>query len=100
MRITDSVVIHSAVLNNLWTFLPSLFFEMMYEKMWILPAYCSFSLICRGFKDFLASSYANALDNKHFSSNAGDAIRRAVARALIGGGGYIHIFKLCPTNFF
>ena len=26
---------------------------------------------------------------------------RAVARALIGGGGvYIHIFVLCPTNFF
>ena len=29
----------------------------------------------RGFKDFLVSSYANALDDKHFSSNAGDAIR-------------------------
>ena len=27
----------------------------------------------RGFKDFL---YANALDDKHFSSNAGDAIAR------------------------
>ena len=25
---------------------------------------------------------------------------RAVAKALIGGGGYIHIFVLCPTNFF
>ena len=25
---------------------------------------------------------------------------RAVARALIGGGVYIHIFVLCPTNFF
>ena len=26
---------------------------------------------------------------------------RAVARTLIGGGGvYIHIFGLCPTNFF
>ncbi len=28
---------------------------------------------------------------------------RAVARALIGGGGgglYIHIFVLCPTDFF
>ena len=29
-------------------------------------------------------------------------IHRAVARALIGGGGglYIHIFRFCPTNFF
>ncbi len=26
---------------------------------------------------------------------------RAVARAVIGGGGgYIHIFAFCPTNFF
>ena len=25
---------------------------------------------------------------------------RAVARALIEGGMYIHIFVLCPTNFF
>ena len=25
---------------------------------------------------------------------------RAVARALIGRGVYIHIFVLCPTNFF
>ena len=33
------------------------------------------SLLHRGFKDFLVSSYANALDDKHFSSNAGDAIR-------------------------
>ena len=33
------------------------------------------SLLRRGFKDFLVSSYANALDDKHFSSNAGDAIR-------------------------
>ena len=30
------------------------------------------SLLRRGFKDFL---YANALDDKHFSSNAGDATR-------------------------
>ena len=35
------------------------------------------SLLRRGFKDFLVSSYANALDDKHFSSNAGDAIRGA-----------------------
>ena len=33
------------------------------------------SLLRRGFKDFLVPSYANALDDKHFSSNAGDAIR-------------------------
>ena len=33
------------------------------------------SLLHRGFKDFLVSSYANALDNKHFSSNAGDAMK-------------------------
>ena len=26
-------------------------------------------------KDFLVSSYANALDDKHFFNNAGDAIR-------------------------
>ena len=32
------------------------------------------SLLLRGFRDFLESSYANALDDKHFSSNAGDAI--------------------------
>ena len=41
-------------------------------------------LLRRGFEDFLVSSnanaldiscYANALDDKHFSSNAGDAIR-------------------------
>ena len=26
---------------------------------------------------------------------------RAVARALMGGGGvYIHIFRFCPTSFF
>ncbi len=31
-----------------------------------------------------------------------DRLYRAVARALIGGGGgvYIHIFVFCPTNFF
>ena len=28
------------------------------------------------------------------------SVYRAVARALIGGGVYIHIFVLCPTNFF
>ena len=28
-----------------------------------------------GFKDFLVSSNANALDDKHFSSNASDAMR-------------------------
>ena len=33
------------------------------------------SLLRTGFKDFLVSSYANALDDNHFSSNAGDAIR-------------------------
>ena len=33
------------------------------------------SLLLRGFRDFLESSYANALDDKHFSSNAGDAMR-------------------------
>ena len=33
------------------------------------------SLLRRGFKDFLVSSNANALDDKHFSSNAGDAMR-------------------------
>ena len=29
-------------------------------------------------------------------------LNRAIARALIGGGGgvYIHIFVFCPTNFF
>ena len=32
------------------------------------------SLLRRGFKNFLVSSYGNTLD-KHFSSNAGDAIR-------------------------
>ena len=34
-----------------------------------------FSLLRRGFEDFLVSSYANALDDKHFSSNAGDTMR-------------------------
>ena len=34
-----------------------------------------FSLLPIGFEDFLVSSYANALDDKHFSSNAGDAMR-------------------------
>ncbi len=31
-----------------------------------------------------------------------NVILRAVARAVIGGGGggYIHIFMLCPTDFF
>ena len=31
-----------------------------------------------------------------------DTKLRAIARALIGGGGgvYIHIFVFCPTNFF
>ena len=33
------------------------------------------SLLRRGFKDFLVSSNANALDDKHFSSNAGDPMR-------------------------
>ena len=38
---------------------------------------------------------------KHTRMNAFDSCR-AVARALIGGGGvvYIHIFRLCPTSFF
>ena len=35
----------------------------------------------KGFiKDFLVSSYANALDDKHFSSNASDAIRGEAKR--------------------
>ena len=29
-----------------------------------------------------------------------ETVHRVVARALIGGGVYIHIFVLCPTNFF
>ena len=33
------------------------------------------SLLRRGFKDCLVSSNANALDDKHFSSNAGDPMR-------------------------
>ena len=33
------------------------------------------SFLRRSFKDFLVSSNANALDDKHFSSNAGDAMR-------------------------
>ena len=35
---------------------------------------------------------------KIFINNA--AMIRAVARALIGGGVSVHIFVLCPTNFF
>ena len=38
------------------------------------PVQVYFSLL-RGPKDLLVSSYANALDDKHFSSNAGDAMR-------------------------
>ena len=42
--------------------------------LWLV-AISSISLLI-GFKDFLESSDANTLDNKHFSSNAGDAICR------------------------
>ena len=43
----------------------------------------------------------NEKDVDKFSEVEENQITRAVARALIGGGGvYIHIFMLCPTNFF
>ena len=50
----------------------------------VYSLYCGFSsklqpstsLLRRGFTDFLVSSYTNALDDKHFSSNAGDAMHR------------------------
>ena len=34
-----------------------------------------FAVVELGLKDFLVCSYANALDDKHFFSNAGNAIR-------------------------
>ena len=40
------------------------------EKAVCVGEYEEFSLLRKSFKD-----YANALDDKHFSSNAGDAIR-------------------------
>ena len=36
----------------------------------------SLSLFRRGFKDFLVASSANAPDDKHFSSNAGNAMKK------------------------
>ena len=43
----------------------------MLEPNWMFfrEQYCSIAL------SFLVSSYPNALDDKHFSSNAGDAMR-------------------------
>ena len=41
----------------------------------VLHTLSLYSLLRRGFKDFLVCSYANALNDKHFFSNAGDAIR-------------------------
>ena len=45
-------------------------------------------------------SYAFGFDEANISQISLALKFRAVAIALIGGGVYIHIFVLCPTNFF
>ena len=47
--------------------------------------------------DAVTSRYLN-LKIKFWSDS--EIVLRAVTRALIGGGGHVHVFVLCPTNFF
>ena len=42
----------------------------------------------------------NKTKRKKTGHSLSTATSRAVARTLMGGGVYIHMFGLCPTNFF
>ena len=51
----------------------------------------------------IAVLVSNVLKKNPRSRNAESktvGLTRGKARALIRGGGYIHIFRFCPTNFF